>query len=383
MKRISNVITAVSVTLFIAVMLVLTLISAVTGEGSGNAKKGSTLSTVISLVDGSIGEKITKDFAGSFSGRIDWVAIDAKTESAICENIVNGVYIADSRLIEADNTARTVSEKCASSILSYTNVYDGAVCLVAVPGSAGVYSELLPEYMDSRTQKQLIDRFYELLDTGVRRIDAYNRLKMLSDNYVYFRSDNKWTSYGAYCVYRTVIQKLGFQPISYDKYSIEHAADSYCGDLYSRTQYMHCSPDLLDIYTYDGDTEVTGCTLRENDGTETECPLYNRDALRSDNMYALYPGVGHPMINIRTSNGNGRKLLVIGDDYAASFVPFLLQHYSEVTVIYPEHTTEPLSSYTDNTEYERTLFLFGIDSLCGENILEGLLSEYTKGDRLI
>ena len=380
MNRISNVITALSVTLFIAVMLVLTLISAVTGDKHGDTGKVSKLSRIISLIDGSMGEKLTKGFADSFSGRIDWVAIDAKTESALCESIVNGVYIGDSRLIAADNTGSTVSEECAHSIRSYAHGYDGAVCLVAVPGSAGVYSELLPEYMDSHTQKQLIDRFYELLDTGARRIDAYNRLKMLSDNYVYYRSDNKWTSYGAYCVYRTVIQKLGFQPLSYDKYSIEHASDSYCGDLYSRTQYMRCSPDLLDIYTYDGDTEVTGCTLHENDGTVTECPLYNREALRSDNLYALYPGVGHPMINIRTSNANGRKLLVIGDDFAASFVPFLLQHYSEVTVIYPEHTSGPLSSYTDNGEYERTLFLFGIDSLCGGNILEGLLDEYTKGD---
>lgn len=378
MKKVSNVITAVSVIIFMAVMLLFTLLSAVTGADDDNARKErNVIRTVLSVIDGGLGDSITKSFADNFSGRIDWVAIDSKVESSIGESIVNGVYIAEDRLISADNPGLNVSESCAASIKKFADVYDGASYLVAVPGSAGVYSELLPEYMDQRTQKQLIDSFYELLDTGIRRIDAYNRLKMLNGNYVYFRSDNKWTSYGAYCVYRTVIQKLGFQPSSYDKYSIEHVTDSFCGDLYARTQFMHCRPDVLDIYTYDGGAEVTDCTLLNYDGTEAPCQLYNREALCTDYKYALYPGVGYPRIDIHTSIGNERRLLVIGDDYAACFVPFLLQHYSEVTVIYPEHTSGKLSDYTDIAGYEQTLFLFGIDSLCGKNVLEDLLEDYT------
>lgn len=377
MNKVSNVITALSVTIFMAVMFVFTLISEFTlgNKDTSAEEKKSTLGTLFSVIGGDLGDEYTQRFADNFSGRIDWVAIDARLESTLCERIVNGVYIADDRLIAADNSGKTISEDCIDSINSFAGSYDGAVYFVAVPGSAGIYSETLPEYMDQRTQKQLTDRFYDCLDPGIRRIDAYNRLKMLSNNYVYYRSDNKWTSYGAYCVYRTVIQKLGFEPSSYDKYSIEHVTDSFYGELYDRTQYMHCSPDILDIYSYSGGTEVTGCRVLSYDGNEIECQLYNRDALRTKDKYALYPGVGFPKAEIETSAGNERKLLVIGDDYAANFVPFLLQHYSEITVIYPEHTSGKLSEYTEIGDYEQTLFLFGIDSLCDRNILDKLLEE--------
>lgn len=374
MNKVSNTIVAVTTIIFMTVMLVFTGIHWITGESETSARRSVKIS-VKSAVDGSYPHSLIRRFAENFSGRIDWVSIDARIESALCENIVNGVCIADSRLIEAADSERNVSDECAGEVTDYVQQYSGAVYFIAVPSSAGVYTELLPEYFTKHHEKQLIDRFYEKLDTGVRRIDAYNRLKMLSDSYVYYRSDSKWTSYGAYCVYRNVIQRLGFQPSTYDKYTIDHVTDSYCGDLYSRTQFMRSKPDILDIYTYSDGTEVTDCSVMDADGKTHDRSLYDMSALDSDNMFALYPGIGYAAMKIVTSIGNDRKLLVIGDDYAASFIPFLLQHYSEVAVVYPEHTEGNISNYLDTSDYEQTLFLFGIDSLCGDNILEGLFEE--------
>ena len=253
--------------------------------------------------------------------------------------------------------------EAASAVNIFAENYDGAVYFAAIPTSAGVYSSTLPGYLGNDTEKQQIDSFYNQLSSRIRTIDAYNILKMLSDNYIYYRTDPRWTSYGAYAVYRTVIQKLGFQPSKYDKYTIEHVTDSYQGTLFRRSQYMLCKPDIIDIYEYSGDAEVTSCSVVERDGTETPVELYDRSALETADKYGIYLGREVPLLRIETSVNNERRLLVIKDSYADCFVPFLTQHYSRIDVVSPELIGDGFDSFIDLSDYEQTLFLFGLSSL--------------------
>ncbi|MCR4889393.1 MAG: hypothetical protein K5979_09495 [Ruminococcus sp.] len=316
---------------------------------------------------GGIGKALQSYSAECIAGRKGWISAGSMISDAIRGNTVNGVYVSDNRLIDADISKRGSSAGCAGSINGFADWYDGAVYIAAVPTSSGVYGDTVPSYIMKTTEKQQIDNFYGQLDTGIRRIDAYNILKMMSDEHIYFSSDTKWTMYGAYCVYRTVIQKLGFQPVSYDKYNIRHVTGEYRGDLYSRTLYMKCEPDILDIYEYPEGTKVTSCVSYSNDGKVSVCSLYDTDALGSEDMYDLYLGGEKPLVRIRTDVNNDRRLLVIGSRCAASFVPFLTQHYSEIAVISPEAMNKPITSLLEPNDYEQTLFLIGIDSVESEN----------------
>ncbi len=328
-----------------------------------NAKR-SDISTDAS---GGTGRALQSYSAECMAGRNIWISAGSRISDAIRGNTVNGVYVSDERLIDADISKRGSGAGCAGSINGFADWYDGAVYIAAVPTSSGVYGDTVPSYIMKTTEKQQIDSFYSQLDTGIRRIDAYNVLKMMSDERIYFRSDTKWTMYGAYCVYRTVIQKLGFQPVSYDKYNIRHVTGEYKGDLYSRTLYMKCEPDILDIYEYPEGTNVTSCVSCSNDGKVSECSLYDTDALESEDMYDLYLGGEKPLVKIRTNVNNDRRLLVIGSRCAASFVPFLTQHYSEIAVVSPEAMDRPITSLLEPNDYEQTLFLIGIDSVESEN----------------
>ncbi len=315
------------------------------------------------LLDGNFGKQLISCTADHFAGRDELISASARLESGICESIVNGVYISENRLLSADVSSRGSTEKSAEKVNEFVKNYNGAVYFVAVPTSSGVYEDKLPSYLLKSTEKQQIDSMYASLDSGIRKIDAYNILKMLSDNYIYYRSDSKWTSYGAFCVYRTVIQKLGFMPVSYDKYTIEHITDDYKGNLYSKTQYMESKPDLLDIYEYSGGAEITDCKGYDNNGMMYRKSLYDRNAVESDDMYRLYLGDKLPLVKIQTNIKNDKKQLVIGDDYAVCFVPFLTQHYSEIAFVSPDYMEKELSEFLIPDDYEQLLFLFGIDSL--------------------
>lgn len=313
-----------------------------------------------SMADGSFFKDLGDYFTDRFAGRSGWLSSKAKIDYEIGESNVNGVYITYNRMLDTEKVSYPDADE-ADCINRFTQNYEGTVCFAAIPSSYGVYSDLLPDYMDKTTEKNAIDSLYESLDSGIKKIDAFNILKMLNDNYIYYRSDSKWTGYGAYCVYRTVIQKLGFQPTVFDRFTIEHISGDFRGNFFAKTRYDDVKADMLDVYTYPDGAEITGCISVSENGTENEATLYDKSYIESSDMYSFYMGESQPLIRITTSLNNDRKLLVIKNDYADCFIPFLLQHYSEIAVVYPECFEKGISSIIDVNDYPQTLFLFGID----------------------
>lgn len=362
MKKLTNRITALAALVFIAAFGVSTVLFLHSGKGDTMLPE----LTLESLTDGSFGKELGAYAADSFAGRDGWVSAGSRLGSGINGNVVNGVYISDERLISADISDRESTEKSAELINGFAEKYDGAAYFVAVPTSAGVYGDALPDSLSETTEKQQIDVLYEQLSGSIRKIDAYNLLKMLSDDPIYFKSDSKWTMYGAYCVYRTVIQKLGFQPVSYDKYTVRHITDEYRGDLYEKTLYMRSGADILDIYEYPDGEEIKSCISYDNDGNTHMCSIYDTEAVGSEDMYSLYLGEKQPVVRIVSTVNNDRRLLLIGSECAACFVPFLIQHYSEITVVLPEYAERSMRTFLDPNDYEQTLFLFGIDAMNSE-----------------
>lgn len=372
MEKQNNKATAVVTVIFIIAILILLIFlpDDKKTDMESRASEGFPCPSASDIADGTFGKEMSIYIADRFPGRKFLMSMKARLESAVGEGIVNEIYLSDDRLIDTAVSSRDMSANIIP-IKSFASNYDGAVYLVAVPTSSGTYSSSLPKYRANTSEKQQIDKLYSDLGSSVRKIDAYNILKPLSDNYIYFRSDSKWTSYGAYCVYKTVIQKLVFIPNSYDKYSIRHVFRNYRGDLYGRTQYMKCQDDILDVYEYSGGEEVLSCLKYDNDGNFHDAVIYDTDAAESSgDAYDMYLGEDAPLMKIRTSVNNNRKLLVIKDRFADCFIPFLLQHYSEIAVVSPECMDGKLNDHIDPDDYEQALFLFGLDTLSEKGALD-------------
>ena len=368
MKEHMKKITAVTVLVFMGILM----FTAFFGESRTDGSEGFPDITLSSLYNGSCVENLQKYSSEYFPFRDTMMPLKSKINSIIGESIVNGVYIDDERMLDAEMSSRVITMDAASQLNSFSNLYDGTVYLAAVPTSSGVYGEKLPSYLLENSESQQISSFYEMLSGNIRKIDAYNILKMLNDNYIYFRSDTKWTSYGAYCVYRTVIQKLGFLPTPYDKYTIRHVTDEFRGNLYERTMYADIKTDLLDIYEYNGGAEAVSCTAYDNSGNGSSIELYDMSKLNSKYKYDMYLGSEAPVIEIESSVGNMKKLLVIKDSYADCFIPFLLQHYNRITVASPEYMDKSLENYININDYEQILILFGIENINNKKLFANI-----------
>ena len=374
MKKLHNKITAVIVIVFIASFLILTVLRE---KGTESYQENRRLAeppsaSLSSLADGSFIQDLSDYMTDHFAGRSFWISAKGAIEANVGERSVNGVYITDGMLLNASTCDGEFTEKNASEINKFADSYDGAVYIAAIPSSYGVYGDVLPEQIAQNTEKQQIELLYSTLGNNIRKIDAYGILKLLNDNYIYYRNDSRWTSYGAYCVYRTVIQKLGFLPSAYDKYTIEHVSGDFRGNLYNRTQYKKIKADILDVYTYNNGAEILSCIGYNNDGTSFEKRLYDKSYIETHDMYKLYLGDDAPLVKIKTSVNNDRRLLVIKDSYADCFIPFLAQHYSEIAVISPDCLENGMISLVNKEDYAQTLFLFGIETISEDNYLEAV-----------
>ena len=325
------------------------------------------------LYDGSDVDQLGYYVTDHFAGREEWISAKTIMQAELSEQIVNGIYIGKDRLLDAEVSLRTPASVNADIFSRYAENYDGTVYFAAIPSSSGVYGDLLQARGISRSDSQQITAFYEFLSNDIRKIDAYNILKMLNENYIYYRTDTKWTTYGAYCVYKTVIQKLGFLPTLYDKYSIQHITDDFRGNLYKKVLSAKVKPDIIDIYSYPDGAAVLSCEKTTNSGDTVESELYDLDMLDSSDMYSVFLGESAPLIKIRTSVKNDKKLLVIKDSYADCFIPFLIQHYSEIAVVSPEDMQKELSEYININDYSQTLFMFGVENLGNRSNLEKII----------
>lgn len=316
---------------------------------------------------------LEKYLSDHFIGRTEWVEAKVKTEVLIGKEEINGVYITNDMLIQKLNTPDYDKvNKAMEAINKFAADNKANIYVMFAPTAGGIYSGELPKNAPVFNQKAFIEYMYNKLNSNVTTIDVYNSLYAVRDEYIYYRNDHHWTSYGAYCGYKTAIKKLGFSEISYNKYHIEHASNSFKGTLYSKTLYDKIIPDMVDLYNYENGAKVT--SVEVNDGMEVKeyDSIYFREYLKEKDKYLVYLGPNQPLIKIKTDVKNERKLLVIKDSYANTFIPFLTQHYSEITVLDLRYIRTSYNDIVNMDDYNQVLIIYSAATMENDETLKVL-----------
>ncbi len=367
----------VSAIVFMAILFALPIMTLISKKDSFSATENRSLATfpkfnIESIKDKSFMNGFEEYISDHFIGRTKWVEAKVGTEVIIGKEEINGVYITNDMLIQ--KLGEPDYEKVDKAMEAINNFADdnnkANVYVMFTPSAGGIYSEEFPTNAPVVNQKAFIDYMYKKLDNKVTTIDVYNSLNAVRDEYIYYRNDHHWTSYGAFCAYKTAIQRLGFSEVSYNKYHIEHASNDFKGTLYSKTLYDKIAPDTIDLYNYENGAKVT--SVEVNDGMEVKEyeSIYFREYLEEKDKYLVYLGQNQPLITIKTDVKNDKKLLVIKDSYANSFIPFLTQHYSEITVLDLRFIRTSYNNIVNMDDYNQVLILYGAGTLENDETLK-------------
>ncbi len=291
--------------------------------------------------------------------------LKSQVDLMVGEKLIQDVYITDQMLLEKidSGSASSISES-AAVLNRFYEKYRIPTCFILVPSASEIYEDLLPANAVKEDQQTLISRTYEGVMTGIRYVDAYGILSSMKEEYIYYRTDTHWTSYGAYAVYQSAIQKMGFTAVPYNRYVVSHMSTEFRGDLYERTLYEGVSADVLDRFTYESGGSIVSVTAYYADGTQEErgTRLYDPARLESGDMYEFYLGKPCAMLKIRTDLENDKRLLLYKDDFADCMIPFLLQHYSEICVVDLNHSIGVSERLADPAGFTQVLFLSSMES---------------------
>lgn len=329
----------ISTVLFFCVLCVLSVATLCGKKRSFSENENRALAKRPSLsadtvLDKSFMNGVETYLSDHFVAREAWITAKYESERVLGKEELGGVYVTPDRLIlKQAEPDPDIAEASVNAINRFAQSCKAPVYFLLAPTASAIYADTLPEHAPNLDQKAWIDNIGSRLSDQVTQIDVYNTMKSMREEYIYYRTDHHWTSYGAYCAYKTAIKKLGVSPISYDHYNIEHASSNFRGTLYSRCLYDGVEPDILDIYTNKDGDPVQSLSVYDGVKEITYDSLYFRDFLKQKDQYSTFLGQNAAKLTIRTNVNTDKRLLVIKDSYANAMIPFLAQHYQEIVVL--------------------------------------------------
>lgn len=310
----------------------------------------------------------------SFPLNNNWHAMYTDLMVFTGRRLFGDIYLTDDRLVKVDNT---VSEDKMIRNIAYVNELaantDSPIYMMLAPTSSGVYGDEIPDALIGKSQRELINDAYMQLDRRILSIDAFYPLYSAKDEYVYYRTENLWTSFGAYFAYAESVSTLGLTAKTLDNYDQEYALTSFYGNMYSRAMVSGLSSDRINLLRSKIQSTVNKVVLTKGEEVREEDSVYFRSALNTANKTDIFlMGDRYTKTDIYTDLTDSPSLLIIKGSFANTIVPYYTAHYSRITMIDPAKLKEEgkdLSEAVDPDDYDQILVLYDIDSFSAANYL--------------
>ncbi|MHC0037955.1 DHHW family protein [Pseudoneobacillus sp. C159] len=303
----------------------------------------------------------TKDFeeyvSDQFVWKDFWTGMKAEAEMASLKQENDGVFFGkDGFLLEGYEKPGEQFQKNLNSIQYFKEkANDIHTYLLLAPTSVEMYKDKLPLFANSYSQKEMLAFAKEHLT--VNFIDVYDKLLEKKEEPIYFRTDHHWTMRGAYYAYEVAAKEMGIAAYKWTDFTIHNVSNNFNGTYYSKANNHRIKSDRIEVFEPKFDVKYN--VKYENNQNSTDS-LYEWNYLTKKDQYSFFLGGNHSLVKIQSSVHNGRKLAVMKDSYAHSFIPFLANHFEEIHVIDLRYYHSNIYEYMKENDINDALFLYNI-----------------------
>ncbi|MGL4345340.1 MAG: DHHW family protein [Cellulosilyticaceae bacterium] len=310
------------------------------------------------FVDGKFSSQYEKFINDQFLGRNQWINLKSRGEYVLGKIENNGIiYGKEGYLFEKLQTfnEQTIANNVAS-IKHFASTYDIPISLALVPNSYVILEDKLPRGAYMLDQNALISGIDDTLADSVTGLNLCPILSDYQDDYIYYRTDHHWTTFGAYLAYSEWVKSLGMEPVQLSDLESRQVEDFY-GTYFSKAKSFNAISDTLTYYPMDISVTI------DNKPYES---LYDATKWEVRDKYAgfLWGNNGVTVIksphNMYSNPGKTSKLLVFKDSFGNSLVPFLTYNFDEVHVIDLRALPIKLSDYMAEHEFDQALMLYNV-----------------------
>ncbi|WP_346930765.1 DHHW family protein [Clostridium sp.] len=344
-NKVNRRLMAVVFLLFIAIMSVSNILrrEKMFSEEENRNLTGRPEFSISSLLSGEYIKKYESYISDQFPGRAFFVNTKAKVDKLMGKSESNDVFIGkDNQLIEdfEERSKEETDEKVLAVNEFVKKHEDINTNFMLIPTATEILKEKLPKYAPVDSQLEYMKYIQGKLSSNIKFINPYDALLNNKDKYLYYKTDHHWTSQGAYIAYVEFCKAVGLEPKKEEEFDIELVANDFYGSLTSKIGDKRGKPDYINVYIPKENGEIVVNYVSEQKRTTS---LYSSENLEKKDKYEVFTGGNHPHINIKSLGDPKKKLLIIKDSYANSFLPFLTSHYGEIDVV-------DLRYYMDNIE---------------------------------
>ncbi len=318
--------------------------------------------TLESILNNTFSKEYEKYITDQFALRDMWVSVKNKVEIYLGKKDNGRVYFGKEGYLIEKHSEEDIDKELINKNISYIKkfieeieevVSRDNINMIIAPTIDGVQKDKLPDYAEVYNQEELLSSLEESF-SHINYIDVKEALERNKDKYIYYRTDHHWTTYGAFLAYREWCDNKGIA-VDINDYNIQTVTEDFLGTTYAQANLLLGTPDTIDIYE---PVEKVDYTLEFNLGEKVTDTLYDYSKLEGRDKYGIFLGGNDPIVKIKSSNENGKKLIVIKDSYGNSFVPFLAQDYEEIHVIDLRYYNGEVRKYIEDNDIKEVLFLY-------------------------
>lgn len=324
------------------------------------------------LIDGSYSKDYEGYISDQFPGRKLFVQLKSKVNLLMGKAENNGVYLGkDNQLMEdfEEEPQETTDEKI-NVVNNFVNNYENInTSFMMIPTSVEILKDKLPAYAPVDSQLKYMEYIQEKLNPEIKFISPYEAFQNNKDEYLYYKTDHHWTSKGAYIAYLEYCNALNLEPQKEEEFNVELVANDFYGSLSSKIGEKRGKPDDVYVYIPKENGEVIVNYVTEQIKSSS---LYSSKALDKKDKYEVFTGGNHSQINIKTLGDINKKLLIIKDSYANSFIPFLTSHYGEIDVVDLRYYTDNIDTLIKEKGITDILFLYNVNTFNSDSSILNL-----------
>lgn len=320
-----------------------------------------------SYIDTSFSSDYEKYINDQFFLRDNWIDLKSRIEYLLGKRENNDIIFGrENYLFKKFTTFNDeMLENNLNSIITFTNNYNKEVDFFIIPNSYAVYDELTPRYLPLVDQLSLINSINSYLslksNDHINTINVAEELLKNKDDYIYYKTDHHWTSYGAYLAYLTYMDYLGLEIVDINNLE-KITINNFLGTYYNRSKYFKADSDFITYYN------ILGLHI-EIDGKE-KLSLMDLDKFKGRDKYSAFLWGNNGLTKVINENiseeRKGSSILIFKDSYANSFIQFLSYNYEIIDIIDLRYFKESIRNFMKDKDYNEILIMYSFNNLSSD-----------------
>ena len=315
--------------------------------------------TVDTLLSGEFQSRLDEFLSDQIPLREFWIGANTNIKKWLGKTEINGVYFGADGYYFQQFTEDSYSASRKDAVFALLDQFAGKqsvpVTVMPVPTPGAVLQDKLP----LNAPMYDADAVWEELKAALPEADFVDLREAFSasEAQLYYKTDHHWTAWGAYEAYVQYCRAKGLTAKPLEAFELERVSSAFFGTIYSKTLDSAAQPES--IYAPQKLPQIRV----DFDGQKTGDSIYDPAFLSQKDQYAYFFGGNWGKVEIQTGAENGKRLLVIKDSFANSFVPYLLEDYEEIIMLDLRYFSGNVQQTLEEAGTTEVLFLYEMTNL--------------------